>query len=494
MIKKILPIICVIILSNTGCDSIYKYVFLPPERIEYTLIPDKEAMDALQDSNYFVSPNGQVVGYDARTWKMEIRYMSDYQLNTFEFAEESKGGVLSGNPYTYANWIDPSLGYTPRRFSVFKVTMYNYTSSKLNFDPELSSLQTDRGDNFNAYAREQKNARYLSMEEYFKKRKGTSGVDEEVFETRMGIARRTMLYYGKPIYKGDSREGLVVYDPVVEKVEKLKITIAQFITGYDENNEPSDFIDLNFFFKQVPLDKESIEKGGVIAVSADTLSGKEQKNLSGNFRLAQLKYIDDATTSIFTRSKLPEIKDVWNPNPKGFTNLLDYIKSNSALKTSLTQITPDELSQGDYDCLIITGVGSSPMLDQNISAFVDYIEKGGFLIFDISIFKDGIVSAAFKHFQSISEQIKGKVEVKDLNIDHPILNLPKKLNVIPSGYESINGNIEPSSRMRGIFLDGKLVALETGKSYSMLWGDNNQINVLDFGLNLAAYSTNSRKK
>jgi hypothetical protein len=355
-------------------------------------------------------------------------------------------------------------------------------------------LQTDRGDNFNAYAREQKNARYLSMEEYFKRRKGTSGVDEEVFETRMGIARRTMLYYGKPIYKGDSRDGLVVFDPIVDKVEKLKISISKFVTGYNENNEPSEFIDLDFFFKQVPLDKESLVKSEVIAVQTDTVQSKENKNLPGNFRLAQLKYIDDAQSSIFSRSKLPQIKDIWDPNPKGLPNLLQYIQSNSGLKTSLSQITPDELSQGEYDLLIITGVGSSPLIDQNISALVEFIEKGGFLVFDIGTFKDGIVSSAYRHFQSISEHLKGNVQVKNLGTDHPIFNTPKKLNSIPGGYESVNGNIEPAVQVRGIFLDGKLITLETGKSYTMLWGNNDQTQVLDLGLNIAAYSITNRKK
>ncbi len=490
-------LISIFILSTLfliGCDSVYKYIFLPPERMDYTLVPDKGAMDALQDSNYYISKNEQAVGYDARNWKIEIRYMPDYQLNTFEFPDESKAGVFSGNPYTYGNWIDPSLGYTPRRFTVFKVTIYNYTASKLNFDPEISILQTDRGDNFNAYAREQKNAKFMSIEEYFKKRKGTGGVDEEVFETRMGISRRTMLYYGKPIYKGDSRDGLVVYDPIVEKVEKLKVNIAKFITGYDENNEPSDFIDLNFFFKQVPLDKESLGKSEVIAVSSDTVLTKSQQKLTGNFRLAQLKFVDDAQASIFRKNKLPQIKDAWDPNPKSVSNLLNYIQLNSGLKVSLAQITIDEFTQDQYDLLLITGVGASPILDQNISALVEFIEKGGFIIFDISTFKDGIVSSAFKHFQSISEQLKGNVQVKNLSIDHPIFNTPKKLAGIPSGYESVNGNIEPAFQMRGIFLEGKLVALETGKSYSMLWGDNDQIQTLDLGLNLAAYSLTIRKK
>src|SRR3989337_801243 len=123
-----------------GCDSVYKYIFLPPERTEYTLLPDKKSMDELQDSNYFIAKNGQVVGYDAKNWKIELRYMTDYQLNTFEFPEESKSGAFSGNPFTYGNWIDPSLGYSPKRFTVFKVTIYNYTSSKLNFDPELHNF------------------------------------------------------------------------------------------------------------------------------------------------------------------------------------------------------------------------------------------------------------------------------------------------------------------------------------------------------------------
>lgn len=482
------------VFSFFGCDSIYRYIFLPPERIEYTLVPDREAMDALQDTNYFISKNGQVVGYDARSWKIEIRYMSDYQLNTFEFPEESKAGIFSGNPFTYGNWIDPSLGYTPRRFTVFKVTIYNYTSSKLNFDPEMTLLQTDRGDNFNAYAREQKNAKYLSIEEYFKKRKGTSGIDEEVFETRMGIARRTMLYYGKPIYKGDSRDGLVVYDPIVDKVEKLKISIPRFIIGYDENNEPSDFVSLNFFFKQVPLNKEILSKTEVIASTTDTTTNKSQQQLSGSFRLAQVKYVDDARASIFTKEKLPQIKETWDPNPKGISNLLNYIEANSSLKTKLSQVTVDELSLGDYELALLTGIGSSPMIEQSLQSFIDFIEKGGFLVFDISTFREGMSSNASRYFQMISEKLKGNVSLKNLSIDHPIFNNPKKLSAIPGGYEIINPNIETTFQLRGIFLEGKLVALETGKSYSMLWDDEQQIQALDFGLNLAAYSLTLRKK
>lgn len=491
---KLKSAILITFLFVGGCDSIYKYVFLPSERIEYTLVPDKEAIDALQDSNYFISKDGQAVGYDMRTWKFEIRYMSDYQLNTFEFPEESKAGEFSGNPYTYGNWIDPEFGYSPRRFSVFKVTIYNYTASKLNFDPELTLLQTDRGDNFNAYAREQKNAKYFSIEEYFKRRKGTSGVDEEIFETRMGIARRTMLYYGKPIYKGDSRDGLVVYDPIVNEVEKLKINISKFITGYDENNEPSEFIDLNFFFKQVPLDKSSLGKLEIPSISSDTTKIKSPDQLKGEIKIAQLKYIDDAQSTIFLKNKFPQIKDVWNPNPAGMENLIEYINSNSSIKTTISQVTPAELELKDYDLLILTGVGTSPVIDQDISTLVEFIGRGGLIIFDICNLKEGTASSSIKHFQSVSEKLSGKVQMKEINIDHPILNLPKKLNGMPAGYESINGNVEPAFQMRGIFLEGKLVGIETGRSYSMLWNDNANVQALDLGINIAAFAISNRKK
>jgi len=54
MMKKILIFLFVLI-SLTGCDSVYKYVFLPPERIEYTLMPDKEAIVSIGGIGYYIS-------------------------------------------------------------------------------------------------------------------------------------------------------------------------------------------------------------------------------------------------------------------------------------------------------------------------------------------------------------------------------------------------------------------------------------------------------
>jgi len=337
MIKKLFMFVFLLILA--GCNSVYEYVFLPPQRVEYTLVPDKDAVVQLGDTSYFVSGDGISMGYDAKSWKIEIKYMSDYQLNKFEFPEESNDGEFSGNPYTYGNWIDPELDYTPRRFTVFKVTIYNYTGSKLNYDPELSVLQTDRGDNFNAYAREQKNSKFYSMEEYYQKRKGTSGVDDEIFETRMGIARRTMLYYGKPVYKGDSRDGLIVFNPIVDDIEKLKITVKDFVTGYDENNEPSEFQDFVFYFKQVPVKEQTLNELNAQYI----LDSDSSSVLKGKITVAQIEYKRQITS-------VGREVDVWNPIPIAIPSLLEYLEQKTTLNSTFITgtFTDEDVSAGTY--------------------------------------------------------------------------------------------------------------------------------------------------
>lgn len=482
----------IFILTLTGCDSVYRYVFLPPERIEYTLVPDVEKLAMLNDTSYFVSKNGQIFGYNAKDWKIEIRFMSDYQLNTFEFAEESKEGLLSGNPYTYANWIDPAQGFTPRRFSVFKVSIFNYTGSKLNFDPELSVLETDRGDKFGAFAREQKNAKNFSLEEYFKRRQGSSGVEEHVFETRMGIIRRTLLYYGKPIYKGDSREGLIVYDPIVNEVNNLKININKFVVGYDENNDPSDFIDLTFYFKQIPLDKE-------VLLAEDDSSSDNIKNesdeLSGNFKAAILRYN--------VRQTLDRSGDNWNPIPRALPSLMEYVDKNTSLRTSIVNGTIDESNIKSADMLFILGGFGRPEFQTNfIKGCADYISEGKLLYIDNSYLslEWPYVSVMDELLNEIQKNLTAKSEIKRISLDHPIFSSLNKISSLPRGYDDYTEGIERNDQLKGLFLEGKLVAIISTKGYPVLWGEDPATSnydvdsALKLGANLVAYTFKINKK
>lgn len=488
MMKKIL-IFLFAITTLTGCDYVYQYVFLPPERIEYTLVPDKEAIESMGDSSYYTSKDGLAAGYNAKDWKIEVRYMSDYQINNFEFPEESKQGQFSGNPYTYGNWIDPTVGYTPRRFTVFKVTIYNYTGSKMNYDPEITILQTDRGDNLHAYGREQKNAKYGSVEEYYTIRKGSGGVDDDIFETRMGIARRTMLYFGKPIYKGDSRDGLIVFDPIVDEVGDLKVTVNDLVLEYDENNDPSRFIDVFFYFKQIPLDKSKVKKIGDAAVTDST-----GKSLTSSVKMVQAKYVNDLKQgNREIQQKMLPIQNQWDPNPDGLETLVEYVEEKTDLSLKLYQAELASETIKDAKILLITGVAVNPRLQENLDKIVSYIEGGGFLFLDVTSFISSEKSTAYVDFELLAAQLGSGAKLQTVSLDHPIFSQPNKLSSLPEGYEKMNPNIEPSFSLRGIFLQGKLVAVEASKSYIMLWSNEAETSALNFAVNLINYASKLSK-
>lgn len=476
--KKILFVFVLSLILYNGCNSIYKYVFLPPERIEYTLVADQIGMKALieKDTNYFISDDGLVVGYNAKNWKIEIRYMTDYQLNNFEFPDESDDEEFSANPYTYGNWIDPLLGYSPRRFTIFKVSVFNYTNSKINYDPELSLMLTDRGDNFWAYGREQKSAKHLSIEEYYKKKKGTTGVDDDIFETRMGIVRNTMFHPGKPIYKGDSRDGLILFDPIVEEVENLKINVSKFVLGYDENNEPSDFIDLLFFFKQIPLDKKEINK--MQTTKVDSVQIVNIAQIQYNVQPGVLRY-----------------EQPWNPLPQSIFNLINYAQKNLSLKTKFIQSTFDDPEVKKSKIAFLVGSGLVPEFPSNfISGCADYLTTGGFLFIDNGYFKsDYPYNQSMEEFlKNVQKLLPGKTEFKAISLEHKIFNSFQKFSQLPPGQDDQTANYEKYNFLKGLFVEGKLVAVLSNKGYPVLWsGEQNTVEnskQLEFGLNLISFT------
>jgi len=469
-----------------GCNSIFQYVFMPPEREEYSIIPDPDLTSKLEDSSYFVSKDGKMVGYNAKSWKLEIRYMSDFQLNNYEFPDESGKFEASGNPYTYANWIDPSIGYTPRRFSVFKVTIYNYTNSKINFDPEASLLVTDRGDKLNAYAREKKNAKFFSMEEYYQKRKGTSGLEDEVFETRMGIVRRTMLAYGKPIYKGDSRDGLIVFDPVSDNIGKLKLSIDKFVTSYDENNDPAEFANLEFYFKQVAVPKEEREE---IKSNGVTLKDSSIIEMS----VAQIKYATMPGQSSFD---IP-----WNPKPRSLPNLMQTAARNLKLKPKIVEGSFDDEAVKESHVAFIFGSGISPEFSSTfVSGCAEYLSNGGFLYIDNCYFSGEypFLTLMESFIGDVRKKLVGKSEIKRINLDHPLFSIWKEFTALPTGMDDISSSQMKSDEIKGLFWDGKLVAIISSKGYPVLWSDEgssyDNVTQLDFGVNLISYSIKNRKK
>lgn len=487
MKNKILYLVFLTLIFVYGCDSIYRYIFMPPERSEFMFIPDRENTLFFCDSTYRFSKDSLTIIMDKKDFKIEVKYMTDYQLNTFEFPEDSKGGFYSKNPYTYGDWIDPEKGFTPQRFTVFKVTVYNYSSSKINIDPEEALLETDRGDKLNAYGREKKDARYQSIEEYFLKRKGSSGIDDDVFESRMGIVRRTMLTYGKPIYAGDYREGFIVFDPVDESVDRIKLTLRKFILGYNENNEPDKFANYTFYFRKTKLDKNWIAGIRVFdttgVVRTDTLKKVKQLNV------VQLQY-----TSSESRYQALE---TWNPLPEAIPELVRYINSKGNFNLLFNRSTIDALDINKADLVILVGgYGKPDVSSVMFDKLAKVIQNGGFLYFD-----NTFVTADWPYYQSmldilnqIASRLHGKSEIKRVSIDHPIFKKPNNFYQLPKGYDDINPKVGKNDILDGLFIDGKLVAIISNKGYVALWPEKSEsVEALNFGLNIVQYISDNKK-
>ncbi len=445
-----------------GCDSVYQYIVFPPERIEYTLVPDVELLMSQNDPSYRLGEDKQTIIFDAKDYKIEIKYLTDYHLNTYEFPDQSQSQEFSTNPFTYGNWIDPELGYTPNRFTVFKITIYNYAGGKINLDPENIFLKTDRGDELNSYGREEKNSRYQSLEAYFKKRKGTSGIDDDVFESRMGIVRRSVHYLGKPVFRGDVRDGLIVLDPIADEVDQLKVTIKDFILGYDENNQPSEYTTLKFYFRKTKY--ESPKNSAALLAARDSLRNKNAiKQLEPSARpMGDLK-IAVKTTNVIPADKLMKPLD-------------QYLSEFTNFKTSFikTSITASDLQSSNV-LMIIADEGQMKFSSDQEKITAEFIKRGGFIIAD-----ERSTTQQSENYQTVnnfltevSNQLGGNVTTGRVPSDHPIYNVWKRIEILPPvdpELQDIEGR-EMNDFLSGIYFNNRLVSVISNRGYSIAWGE-----------------------
>lgn len=203
------------------------------------------------DERYTIEEDG-FVAYDLGGLKISVKAMDDEGLNNL-FPEISYKKEASTNPYTYGDWRDPELGYTPNRFTVFIVRVNNRTFPKVNLDPRKVSLTSNRGDQLESYGRDAKDEAAHNFEDYYLRIRGASGVDKARFEERMGIVRQTLFTDGQ-IFKGDSKEGMLAFDPLHPAVKTLELTLVDFVLEYDANNWPSKTQDFVFKFNLGSLD------------------------------------------------------------------------------------------------------------------------------------------------------------------------------------------------------------------------------------------------
>ncbi|MDZ7372942.1 MAG: hypothetical protein ONB23_03135 [candidate division KSB1 bacterium] len=114
-------------------------------RVEAVLLPDAEGTLSKQSGVEVLARGYRLSLGECR---LEVEPLPDGELNR-RFLDVSFRGANSANPYTYGNWVDPELGYTPPRFAVFHVAVSGGRGC-LRALRDLV-LVTDQGDSLPAY-------------------------------------------------------------------------------------------------------------------------------------------------------------------------------------------------------------------------------------------------------------------------------------------------------------------------------------------------------
>jgi hypothetical protein len=237
--KIVVFMLCVMpILLAAGC-------FLYPPEIRYNsyLAPNLETKDPAVSQD---QDNPGTMIYDIGGSSVVVRYMQDAELNTL-FPDESKNDKYSTNPYTYGDWVDPDVGYTPNRFTVFNVTLLNRVFPKMWLDPTEAVLITDTGEVLHSYTVNIASAKYgNSFENYYRAILGQSGNDYYRYEMRLGMVRGKNYGLEEYIFRGDSYSGLVAFDTLRPEIKRVRLLFKKVVYRFDAFNRPSDTVDVTF--------------------------------------------------------------------------------------------------------------------------------------------------------------------------------------------------------------------------------------------------------
>ena len=196
--------------------------------------------------SYTLGEDG-TIAYAVEGLRVEVRYMTDRALNA-RWPQESSEGPHSYNAYTYGDYVDPQTGYVRNRFTVFAVSVYNLGFPKVELQPLQSRLTTNRrGEELAPYGTTTGSAAH-SFESYYRALKGVTGNEDYRFDMRMGQVRTSNYGVGEKIYKGENYSGFIVFEPLADEVEEVRLHLRDFILKFNAFDQPLQTFDMDFRF------------------------------------------------------------------------------------------------------------------------------------------------------------------------------------------------------------------------------------------------------
>ncbi len=253
------------LLLAVGCSNVQPlHDFIFPPRFERASLLHPQAGHG---QRYAKSADG-AISYEIEGLRIEVEYMSDPELNKL-FPQESSQGKYSINPYTYGDYVDPSVGYVYNRFTVFRVTAHNTSFAKVQLQPLRSLLTTDReGEVLTPYG-VQVGTAPQTFESYYRALQGPSGNEDYRFNMRMGFVRTNNFTVDENIFKGENYGGFIAFAPLDDEVEEARLLLRDFILKFNAFDKPLETMDVEFRFDRT-IDERRAEGESSIAELHET--------------------------------------------------------------------------------------------------------------------------------------------------------------------------------------------------------------------------------
>ena len=230
-------------LLTVHCSFLREAIY--PERYDrvVSLLPGEQGEQGITVGE------GGLVSYEIEGLRIAVEHMTDHELNSI-FPNESNKGQYSINPYTYGDYVDPTLGYVRTRFAVFRVTVTNQDFAKVALQPLQLLLTTNRpGEVLRAYGVLAGSAP-RNFESYYRALKGPSGNEDYRFNMRMGLVRTNNYAVDEEIFKGEQYSGFLVFDPLEDAVTDVQLHLKDFILKFNAFGKPLETTDVSFTFRR----------------------------------------------------------------------------------------------------------------------------------------------------------------------------------------------------------------------------------------------------
>ncbi|NKB69611.1 MAG: hypothetical protein GKR89_21280 [Candidatus Latescibacteria bacterium] len=196
--------------------------------------------EAEQGESMSVADDGTVT-YTQGRLELRLRPMSDEELNR-QFQAYSQDGAHSVNPYTFGNSQYFKTRETPKRFTVFKLTIKNYEFPKVRLNGEIT-VESDNGRKYYALT-------FSQLDRYFRSYAiGYRGNDYSQYDERRDLLRRTM-FPQEDIFSGQEQEGYVLFAPLADDVEAISVKLPDVVTRFDFRGEPAESIEAHYRFRR----------------------------------------------------------------------------------------------------------------------------------------------------------------------------------------------------------------------------------------------------